>query len=87
MMYNFRSYLLDMKVWEQLHFKNKKAFKTALAVMYGKKKDRSGLKKKITQIRKEYEEESRLISDAIHKVVPAFGRLMDMYGSYGGYGY
>ena len=47
----------------------------------------SGLKKKIAQIRKEYEEESKLISDAIHKVVPGFGRLMDMCGSYGGYGY
>lgn len=62
MTYNFRNYLLDMKVWEKLHFKNKKAFKNALAVMYGRKKDRSGLKKKIAQIRKEYEEESRLMN-------------------------
>lgn len=85
MMYNFRSYLLDMRVWENLHFKTRKSFQTALAVMYGKKKDRSGLRKKISKIRDDYYKESCIISQTINKVSPSLGYFLNTYGSYGGY--
>lgn len=85
MMYNFRNYLLDIEVWEKLHFKNKKAFKNALAVMYGRKKDRGGLRKKILKIRKEYEEEKKLFRSALRSVAPSLSNFLSSYDSFYNY--
>ena len=41
-----RNYFTDFEFWRKQNIKSKKHFKTIMAVMYGRKKDRGGIKKK-----------------------------------------
>ena len=50
-----RNYFTDFEFWSKQNIKSKKHFKTVMAVMYGKKKDRGGIKKKYLAIMKEQE--------------------------------
>lgn len=43
----------DFEFWRKQNIKSKKHFKTIMAVMYGRKKDRGGIKKMNTLIYKE----------------------------------
>ena len=48
-----RNYVTDFEFWRRQNIKSKKHFKTIMAVMYGKKKDRGGIKKKYLALMKE----------------------------------
>lgn len=55
-----------------------------MAVMYGKKKDRGGIKKKYLVLMKEQEETQRLIREAIDHVCPQLSgilRYLDCFGT------
>ena len=60
----------DFEFWRKQNIKSKKHFKTIMAVMYGRKKDRGGIKKKCLSLMKEQEETQRLIREAIDCVCP-----------------
>lgn len=76
LMYN-RNYFTDFEFWREQNIKSKKHFKTIMAVMYGKKKDRGGIKKKYLAIMKEQRERQRLMREAISRVCP---QLSNMFG-------
>lgn len=55
-----------------------------MAVMYGRKKDRGGIKKKYLALMKEQEETQRLMKEAIDHVCPQLGgilRYLDCFGT------
>lgn len=79
-MLNYRNYFADFEFWSKQNIKSKKHFKTIMAVMYGKKKDRGGIKKKYLALMKEQEETQRLIREAIDRVCP---QLFSYLGSFG----
>lgn len=79
-MLNYRNYFADFEFWRKQNIKSKKHFKTIMAVMYGKKKDRGGIKKKYLALMKEQEETQRLIRKAIDRVCP---QLFSYLGSFG----
>ena len=56
---NFQDYLSDYFFWQNEHFKSKKVFKTVLAVLYGRKKDRGHIKERYI---KRIEEQKRLMN-------------------------
>lgn len=64
------NYFTDFEFWRKQNIKSKKHFKTIMAVMYGRKKDRGGIKKKYLALMKEQEETQRLIREAIDCVCP-----------------
>ena len=75
-MLNYRNYFADFEFWRKQNIESKKHFKTVMAVMYGKKKDRGGIKKKYLALMKEQEETQRLIRKVIDRVCPQlFGYL------------
>ena len=80
------NYFTDFKFWRKQNIKSKKHFKTIMAVMYGRKKDRGGIKKKYLALMKEQEETQRLIREAIDCVCPQLrgmlGRLNCLGGKY-----
>ena len=45
-MLNYRNYFTDFEFWRKQNIKSKKHFKTVMAVMSCKKKERGGIKKK-----------------------------------------
>lgn len=51
----YRNYFTDFEFWREQNIKSKKHFKTIMAVMYGRKKDRGGIKKKYLTLMKEQE--------------------------------
>ena len=65
-----RNYFTDFEFWRKQNIKSKKHFKTVMAVMYGRKKDRGGIKRKYLALMKEQEETQRLIRKAIDHVCP-----------------
>lgn len=79
-MLNYRHYIANFEFWRKQNIKSKKHFKTIMAVMYGKKKDRGGIKKKYLALMKEQEETQRLIEEAIYRVCPQL-RFLDYFGT------
>ena len=69
-MLNYRKYFADFEFWRKQNIKSKNHFKTIMAVMYGKKKDRGGVKKKYLALMKEQERTQKLIRKAIDRVCP-----------------
>ena len=76
-----RNYFTDFEFWRKQNIKSKKHFKTIMAVMYGKKKDRGGIKKKYLALMKEQEETQRLIRKAIDRVCPQLFSYLDCFGT------
>ena len=76
-----RNYFTDFEFWRKQNIKSKKHFKTIMAVMYGKKKDRGGIKKKYLALMKEQEETQRLIRKAINRVCPQLFSYLDCFGT------
>ena len=76
-----RNYFTDFEFWRKQNIKSKKHFKTVMAVMYGKKKDRGGIKKKYLALMKEQEETQRLIRKAINRVCPQLFSYLDCFGT------
>lgn len=74
-MYN-RNYFADFEFWRKQNIKSKKHFKTVMAVMYGKKKDRGGIKRKYLTLMKEQKETQRLIKEAIDCVCPQLSDIL-----------
>ena len=80
-MLNYRNYFTDFESWRKQNIKSKKHFKTIMAVMYGKKKDRGGIKRKYLALMKEQEETQRLIRKAINRVCPQLFSYLDCFGT------
>ena len=76
-----RNYFADFEFWRKQNIKSKKHFKTIMAVMYGRKKDRGGIKKKYLALRKEQEETQILIRKAIDRVCPQLFSYLDCFGT------
>ena len=76
-----RNYFTDFEFWRKQNIKSKKHFKTIMAVMYGRKKDRGGIKKKYLALMKEQEETQRLIRKAINRVCPQLFSYLDCFGT------
>lgn len=79
------NYFTDFEFWRKQNIKSKKHFKTIMAVMYGRKKDRGGIKKKYLALMKEQEETQRLVREAIDCVCPqlsAILRCLNCFGTY-----
>ena len=76
-----RNYFTDFEFWRKQNIKSKKHFKTVMAVMYGKKKDRGGIKRKYLALMKEQEETQRLIRKAIDRVCPQLFSYLDCFGT------
>ena len=70
-----RNYFTDFEFWRKQNIKSKKHFKTVMAVMYGKKKDRGGIKKKYLALMKEQEETQRLMKEAIDHICPQLSSM------------
>lgn len=78
------NYFTDFEFWRKQNIKSKKRFKTIMAVMYGRKKDRGGIKKKYLALMKEQEETQRLMREAIDCVCPQISgilRHLDCFGT------
>lgn len=80
-MLNYRNYFADFEFWRKQNIKSKKHFKTIMAVMYGKKKDRGGIKKKYLALMREQEETQRLMREAIDHVCPQLFSYLDYFGT------
>ena len=80
-MLNYRNYFTDFEFCRKQKIKIKKHFKTIMAVMYGKKKDRGGIKKKYLALMKEQEETQRLIRKAIDRACPQLFSYLDCFGT------
>ena len=80
-MLNYRNYFTDFEFWRKQNIKSKKHFKTIMAVIYGKKKDRGGIEKKYLALMKEQEETQRLIRKAIDRVCPQLFSYLDCFGT------
>lgn len=78
-MLNYRNYFDDFEFWRKQNIKSKKHFKTIMAVMYGRKKDRGGIKKKYLTLMKEQKETQRLIREAIDCVCPQLSSMLRRY--------
>ena len=76
-----KNYFTDFEFWRKQNIKSKKHFKTIMAVMYGRKKDRGGIKKKYLALMKEQEETQRLIRKAIDRVCPQLFSYLDCFGA------
>lgn len=79
-----KNYFIDFEFWSKQNIKSKKHFKTIMAIMYGRKKDRGGIKKKYLALMKEQEETQRLMKEAIDHVCPQLGnilRYLDCFGT------
>ena len=76
-----RNYFTDFEFWRKQNIKSKKHLKTIIAVMYGRKKDRGGIKKKYLALMKEQEETQRLIRKAIDRVCPQLFSYLDCFGT------
>lgn len=80
-MYN-KNYFTDFEFWRKQNIKSKKHFKTVIAVMYGRKKDRGGIKKKYLALMKEHEERQKLMREAIDQVcLSGILRYLDCFGT------
>ena len=76
-----KNYFTDFEFWRKQNIKSKKHFKTIIAIMYGRKKDRGGIKRKYLALMKEQEETQRLIRKAIDRVCPQLFSYLDCFGT------
>ena len=76
-----RNYFTDFEFWRKQNIKSKKHFKTIMAVMYGRKKDRGGIKRKYLALMKEQEKTQRLIGKAINRACPQLFSYLDCFGT------
>ena len=76
-----KNYFTDFEFWRKQNIKSKKHFKTIIAVMYGRKKDRGGIKKKYLALMKEQEETQRLMREAINRVCPQLFSYLNCFGT------
>lgn len=79
------NYFTDFEFWRTQNIKSKKRFKTIMAVMYGRKKDRGRIKKKYLALMKEQEETQRLIREAIDCVCPQLRDTLMRLNCFGTY--
>jgi hypothetical protein len=78
--FDFRAYLRNYEIIQVIGTnKTKKQFKTFLRVMYGKKKDRSHIKKKIEKYIQEQNIDRAKLYNAISKVIPSVGIINSPY--------
>ena len=78
--FNFREYLRSYDVIQAIGTnKTKKQFKNFLRVMYGKKKDRGLVKKKIEKYIQEQNADRAKLYNAISKVMPSIGIINGHY--------
>lgn len=82
-MLNYRHYIANFEFWRKQNIKSKKHFKTIMAVMYGKKKDRGGIKKKYLALMKEQEKTQRLIEEVIDHVCPQLSGILRYLNCFG----
>lgn len=78
-----RNYFTDFEFWREQNIKSKKHFKTIIAVMYGKKKDRGGIKKKYLALMKEQRERQWLMREAISRACPQLGSMLSYLDCFG----
>ena len=79
--FNFRTYLKNYDIIQAIGTnKTKKQFKNFLRVMYGKKKDRGHIKKKIEKYIQEQRTDRAKLYNAISKVMPSIGAINGFYG-------
>ena len=78
--FNFREYLRNYDIIQAIGAnKTKKQFKNFLRVMYGKKKDRGRIKKKVEKYIQEQNAERARLYNIIAKVVPGIGAISGFY--------
>ena len=78
--FNFRAYLRNYEILQVIGAnKTKKQFKNFLRVMYGRKKDRGHIKKKIEKYIQEQNAERARLYNIIAKVVPGIGAISGFY--------
>lgn len=78
--FNFRAYLRNYDIIQAIGTnKTKKQFKNFLRVMYGKKKDRGYIKKKIEKYIQEQNIDRARLYNAISKVMPSIGIIDGPY--------
>lgn len=78
-----RNYFADFEFWREQNIKSKKHFKTVMAVMYGRKKDRGGIKRKYLALMKEQEERQRLMRKAMARVCPQLSSMLGYLDCFG----
>ncbi len=78
--FDFRAYLRNYDIIQVTGaHKTKKQFKNFLRVMYGKKKDRGHIKKKIEKYIQEQRTDRAKLYNAISKVMPSIGIINGLY--------
>ena len=78
--FNFRTYLRNYDIIQAIGTnKTKRQFKNFLRVMYGKKKDRGHVKKKIEKYIQEQRTDRARLYNAISKVMPSVGIINGPY--------
>ena len=78
--FDFRSYLRNYDIIQAIgENKTKKQFKNFLRVMYGKKKDRGHIKKKVEKYIKDQNTDRAELYNAISKVIPDMMAINDFY--------
>jgi hypothetical protein len=78
--FNFRAYLRNYYIIQAIGTnKTRKQFKNFLRVMYGRKKDRGHVKKKIEKYIQEQKADRAKIYNAISKVMPSIGIINGPY--------
>lgn len=78
--FNFREYLKNYDIIQAIGAnKTKKQFKNFLRVMYGRKKDRGHIKKKVEKYIQEQNAERARLYNAVLKVAPIIGLINGPY--------
>ncbi len=70
-----KSNFTNFEFWREQKIKSKKHFKNIMAVMYGKKKDRGGIKKRYLALMKEQEGRQKRMRKAIDCVCPQLSSM------------
>lgn len=78
-----KNYFTDFEFWRKQNIKSKKHFKTVMAVMYGRKKDRGGIKKKYLALMKEQKERRKLMREAIDHACPQLSDILRYLNCFG----
>jgi hypothetical protein len=79
--FDFRAYLRNYDIIQAIGTnKTRKQFKNFLRIMYGKKKDRGHIKKKIEKYIQEKNKDRAKLYNAISKVMPNMGMVNGPYG-------
>lgn len=78
--FNFKAYLRNYDIIQAIGTnKTKRQFKNFLRAMYGKKKDRGHIKKKIEKYIQEQNADRAKLYNAISKVMPSIGMVNGPY--------